>query len=224
MKKQLGLAALGLAGLTAGAGAGLVLTGGSGDAAAQTSPTSPDTTAPDSSAPDSTAPDSDDADAKDPGGFLQDALAPLVDDGTITQAQADAVIAALKEARPDRGPGFGRGHHGPFGGRGAGLDAAAEALGVTEEELFTQLRDGKSIADVAEAEGVDIETVKAAMLAAFRTHEQEHVDSGRLTQDQADANIAAFEDRLDDIVTKTRPDGPDAPADDEQEAPPTTSG
>src|SRR5262245_770859 len=125
MKKQLGLAALGLAGLTAGAGAGLVLTGGSGDAAAQTSPTTPDTTAPDSSAPDSTAPDSNDADAKDPGGFLQDALAPLVEDGTITQAQADAVIAALREARPDRGPGFGRGHHGPFGGRGAGLEAAA---------------------------------------------------------------------------------------------------
>ena len=90
--------------------------------------------------------------------------------------------------------------------------------------MRTQLRDGKSIADVAEAEGVDIDTVKAAMLEAFRTHEQEHVESGRLTQDQADANIAAFEDRLDDIVTKTRPDRPDAPADDEQEAPPTTSG
>jgi hypothetical protein len=223
MKKQLGLAALGLAGLTAGAGAGLVLTGGSGGAAAQTSPTAPDTTAPDSSAPDTSAPDSTDADTKDPGSWLQDALAPLVADGTITQDQADAVVAALQEARPDRGPGFGPGRHGPFGGRGFGLEAAADALGVTEDELRTQLRDGKSIADVAEAEGVDIETVKVAMLEAFRSHEQEHVDSGRLTQDQADANIAAFEDRLDDIVTKTRPDRPDAPGGDE-ETPPTTSG
>ena len=47
MKKQLGLAALSLAGLTAGAGAGLVLTGGGGAASAQTSPTTPDTSAPD---------------------------------------------------------------------------------------------------------------------------------------------------------------------------------
>jgi hypothetical protein len=216
MKKQLGMAALGLAGLTAGAGAGLVLTGGSGGAAAQTSPTTPDTTSPDSETPD--------ADTKDPGGWLQAALAPLVEEGTITQAQADAVIAALREARPDRGPGFGPGRHGGFGRRGVGLDAAAEALGVTEDELRTQLRNGNSIADVAEAEGVDIETVKDAMLEAFRTHEQEHVASGRLTQDQANANIAAFEDRLDDIVTRTLPDRPHAPAADDDEAPATTTG
>jgi hypothetical protein len=89
---------------------------------------------------------------------------------------------------------------------------------VTPEELRTQLRDGKSIADVAEAEGVDVETVKDAMLEEFRTNQQEQVTSGRLTQDQADANIAAFEDRLDDIVTKTftgRGDDEEAKADDE---------
>jgi hypothetical protein len=223
MKKQLGMAALGLAGLAAGAGAGLVLTGGSGGAAAQTSPTTPDTT-PDTS--DAETPDAEtrDADTKESGGWLRDALAPLVEDGTITQAQADAVIAALAEARRDRGPGYGPGRHGGFGRRGIGLDAAAEALGVTEDELRTQLRDGNSIADVAEADGVDIQTVKDAMLEAFRTHEQAHVTSGRLTQDQADANIAAFEDRLDDIVTRTLPDRADAPADDDEEAPATTTG
>ena len=46
---------------------------------------------------------------------------------------------------------------------------------MTADELRTQLRDGQTIAEVAEAEGVDIETVKDAMLEAFRTHEQEHV-------------------------------------------------
>ena len=64
------------------------------------------------------------------------------------------------------------------------------------------------------------------MLEAFRTDQQEHVTSGRLTQDQADANIAAYEDRLDDIVTKTLPDRPDRPEDDDEapadSAPPTT--
>ena len=184
MKKQLGLAALGLAGLTAGAGAGLVLTGGGGAASAQTSPTTPDTSAPDTT----------DSETKDRSGWVQEALAPLVEDGTITQAQADAVIAALAQARPDRGRGPGHGAHGGFARGHFSLDAAAEALGITTDELRTQLRDGKTIAEVAEAEGVDIETVKDAMLEAFRTHEQEHVTSGRLTQAQADANIAAFED------------------------------
>ena len=110
MKKQLGLAAIGLAGLTAGAGAGLVLTGGSGGAAAQSSPTTtPDTTAPASGSSGSSG-------AERPGGKdrtagLQAILAPLVQKGTITQAQADAVIAAIEAARPADGPhgGFGRG-------------------------------------------------------------------------------------------------------------------
>ena len=63
------------------------------------------------------------------------------------------------------------------------LEPPREALGITTEELRTQLRDGKTIAEVAEAEGVDIETVKDAMLEAFRTRQQEHVTAGRLTQD-----------------------------------------
>ena len=210
MKKQLGLAALGLAGLTAGAGAGLVLTGGSGSAVAQTSPTAPDTTAPDTT----------DGETPDRSSWAQQALAPLVEDGTITQAQADAVIAALKEARPDRGPG--RGGHGGFGRGRVNLEAAAEALGLTTEELRTQLRDGQTITAIAEAEGVDVETVKAAMLAAFRSRQQELVTAERLTQDQADANTAAFEERLDELVNKSftgrRDDADDADDDGEEAA------
>ena len=212
MKKQLGLAALGLAGLTAGAGAGLVLTGGSGSAVAQTSPTTPDTTAPDTT----------DGETPERSSRLQEALAPLVEDGTITQAQADAVIAALKEARPDRGPG--RGGHGGFGRGRLNLESAAEALGLTTEELRTQLRDGQTIAEIAEAEGVDIEAVKDAMLEAFRTRQQELVTAERLTQDQADANTDAFEGRLDELVNKTFTGrGGDADeADDDGEESPTT--
>ena len=39
----------------------------------------------------------------DPSERLAATIAPLVEDGTITQAQADAVIAALVEAGPRRG-------------------------------------------------------------------------------------------------------------------------
>jgi len=86
MKKQLGLAAIGLAGLTAGAGAGLVLTGGSGGAAAQSSPTTtPDTTAPANGSNGSNG----SSGTEQPGGKdrtagLQAILAPLVQKGTIT--------------------------------------------------------------------------------------------------------------------------------------------
>src|SRR5262245_30163160 len=52
--------------------------------------------------------------------------------------------------------------HGP----GPQLEAAAEAIGITEEELLAALQDGQSIAQVAEANGVDVQTVIDAMVAA----------------------------------------------------------
>src|SRR3954463_5358063 len=86
------------------------------------------------------------------GNFLDDALAPLVKNGTITQSQADAVKQAIEDARPDRphGPGFrafGEGH-GPFGDV---FGAAAKAIGVSVDDLRAALRDGKSIADIAKS-------------------------------------------------------------------------
>jgi hypothetical protein len=224
MKKQLGVVAIGLAGLVAGAGAGLVLTSGSHGAAAQTSPTTPESPPP----PDTSGGSNGSAPStpvspgmKDPTDRLKDILAPLVEKGTITQSQADAVIAAIEAARPAPGDfphgGFGRGPAGP--GRGFGLDAVASALGMTVDELRTALSNGQSIADVAKSKNVDLSKVTDALVAAYTKHEQDEVTAGSETQAQADKEIAAFKDRVDDFVNGTfkgRP-GPRA------EAPPTTT-
>lgn len=75
-----------------------------------------------------------------------------------TTATSEVTDATSEEARP--GPPGGR-----FGHLGEGLTAAADALGISEEELRTALRDGQSIAQVAEAEGVDVQTVIDALVA-----------------------------------------------------------
>lgn len=54
---------------------------------------------------------------------------------------------------------------GRFEHRGEALAAAAEAIGITADELRTALQDGQSIAQVAEAEGVDLQTVIDALVA-----------------------------------------------------------
>ncbi len=61
--------------------------------------------------------------------------------------------------------------HGPGGGpgfnlSGAALDAAAKALGMTSDDLSAQLKSGKTLADIATAQGVDIKTVMEAIRAA----------------------------------------------------------
>jgi len=80
------------------------------------------------------------------------------------------------------------------GGRGvcgtAGLEAAAEALGMTTDEVSTQLRAGESLADLAEEAGVDTQTVLDAVDAACQAAQREAIEQavtdGTLTRDKAD--------------------------------------
>jgi hypothetical protein len=101
---------------------------------------------------------------------LSKALQPLVDKGTITDAQRDAVVKQLADSAPaDRGPGM-RPFPGRFGGPmhgllGAGLDTDAKSLGMSTADLRTALRDGSSIADVAKEKHVDVDKVIDALVA-----------------------------------------------------------
>ena len=62
----------------------------------------------------------------------------------------------------------------PREGRHADLiEAAADVLGMTADELRTELESGKTIADVAGEKGVDLQTVIDAVVAAG---EDEHVE------------------------------------------------
>lgn len=155
------------------------------------------------------------------GSALKEALAGLVSDGTITQAQADKVATVLEESRPMDGPG-GRGpggHGGPGHGPGrVDLAAAAEALGMTEAELRTAAEAGKTLSDLAEDEGVSEDTLVDALVAAAKERLAAGVTDGRLTQAQADARAADLETRitesLDDPICRPGGHGPrdDAPA------------
>ncbi len=157
----------------------------------------------------------------DPSARLGETLAPLVQDGTITQEQADKVIETLIASRPEGGGpgghGGGPGGRGGFGG-GFGGEAAATALGITVDELRTALRDGQSIAQVAESKGVAIETVIDAIVAERTAKIEEKVTAGDLTREEADEKLAALRERVTEQVNSTRPargekpaDAPDAP-------------
>jgi len=85
--------------------------------------------------------------------------------------------------------------HGPGGGRGLGLgdtalEAAAQALGMTTDELTTALKSGATLQELADKAGVDIEDVRAAIQAARETELRERitqaVEDGTLTQAKAD--------------------------------------
>jgi hypothetical protein len=197
------IAAFGLAaGLAGGSAAGLALTGSSGLASAQDSTTA--TTVVSNQSSNSTASDTA---RPDPSAKLSETLKPLVADGTLTQDQADKVIAALKAAGPVGGPGGPGGHGG--GGRmgGPGLDAAATAIGISATDLQTALQGGQTIAQVAESKGVAVSTVVTAMLDSFKTHLAQEVADGTHTQAEADAKLADAETRITERVNSNTPQG-----------------
>lgn len=126
---------------------------------------------------------------------IREALAGLVSGGTITQEQADAVTQRLAE----EGPRFGGHRHG-HGGRHLSLDTAAATLGVPENELRDALRNGDTLADVAEREGVAVDTLVDALVAEARERLSQAVEDGRLTQAEADDKAADLEERISTLV------------------------
>ena len=107
--------------------------------------------------------------------MLKARLQTLVDDGTLTSSQLDAVVAALEAARPMGGGHEGRGHGGQNHGGARGekrqerLTTAAEAIGITAEELKTAIEGGQTIAQVAEANGKSVQSVIDALVAQATT-------------------------------------------------------
>lgn len=185
MNKKLVSISLG-AGLVVGSAAGLIAVPAI-SGAQSTSSTTAAATAP--------------ADRPDPSVRLNETLKPLVDAGTITQAQADAVIAALKADMPEHGD------RGPGGKGGPGMDVAAQALGMTADELHTALDGGQTLAQVASDKGVNVQVVIDALVASATNHINEEVTSGEITQAEADQKLADLTQRVTDRVNNPRPEG-----------------
>lgn len=115
----------------------------------------------------------------------------LVTKGTITQAQEDAIIAALAAGKPTMGAG-GPGGPGGFGGyRGGpmgGPNQAAEenvilsTLGITAATLQSDRAAGQSLATIA---GAKTQALITALVAAENSEIDAAVTAGRLTAAQA---------------------------------------
>ena len=107
---------------------------------------------------------------------------------------------------PARGPHGKGGHEGKGGGKFMSATLAT-TLKLTQEELKTQLHSGKSLADVAKAQNVDIVDVKTVLKSYFSAHLAEEVTSGKHTQAEADAKLAEFTTNLDTMVNRVGPAG-----------------
>ncbi len=134
---------------------------------------------------------------------LENRVDEAVADGRLTKEQGEELKARIASGDVPllglRGGGPGFGHHGP----GARLDAAASFLGLTQAELRGQLRDGKTLAEIAKAEGKTVGALVDALVAAAKADLAQAVESGRLTDAQRDRIVEELEDRITEGVNAT---------------------
>jgi lipoate-protein ligase A len=127
-----------------------------------------------------------------------------VADGDLDADEAEEIKADLPERITDLvngegfpvGPGFRHGR----GFAHLDLDVAAEALGISEDDLRDALRDGQTIAEVAEAQDVDPQAVIDALVADATTRIDEAVADGDLDADEAEEIKADLPERITDLV------------------------
>ena len=144
-----------------------------------------------------------------------DQIDEAVQNGDLTQQQADRLKSKLDE-QTDKGNLGGPGAHGfgfrggpkEFGfgfGPGLGLgearDQLAQFLGISADQLTTELQaDGATVATVAQAHGKSRDDLKKFISDTAKSKTDEAVTNGNLTQKQADAINSRLNDSIDMII------------------------
>jgi hypothetical protein len=129
-------------------------------------------------------------------------LASLVTKGTITQAQSDAITAALKAAVP--APGAIKPGKDGMGIGGIGANTAARQaivtsfLGKTAEEVQTARKAGKSLATIA----TDAGKVPADLIAALVRYDNAQIDAAVTAGTLTAANATTIKANVTAMVTK----------------------
>ena len=127
-----------------------------------------------------------------------------VKDGKLTQAQADqlkqkAASGTLCQGLAGLGPKPGPGEHGRPGDHGMGglggayLNDAAKALGMSQADLMTALRNGQTLSQIAASKGMDEKQFRTAFTAAVKGDLDTQVQNGKLTQAQEDAILGKLQ-------------------------------
>jgi polyhydroxyalkanoate synthesis regulator phasin len=128
-------------------------------------------------------------------------------EGWLTEEQAELLQWRMDRAPTARMPGLNQdmgklGHH-LIGGEDGLVSIAADEMDMSLSDLLTELEDGKSIANVAEENGVDTQDIVDAYLAQIQENLDEAVAEGNMTQTQADYRLQQAEERVTDLLDNT---------------------
>ncbi len=130
-----------------------------------------------------------------------------VAEGDLTREEADEKLEGLEDGVTLRvEEGRQEGDRGPRSNRRAAFSGVAEVIGVDAETLRTELAGGATVADVATANGVEVEAVVDVIVTERTERIESAVERGRLTDDEAAERLAGLEEQVTTRVEQGRPD------------------
>jgi DNA-binding ferritin-like protein (Dps family) len=119
-------------------------------------------------------------------GLGEDRIAALIEEGVITQDQADdldAIRTAVQEQRAEM--------------QAEKLAAIADVLDITVEDLEAAKEEGQSLAEIA---GDNVDALVDYFVEQKTEKINEKVAEGELTQEEADEKIAGLEERIESRI------------------------
>ena len=107
-----------------------------------------------------------------------------------------------------------------------GLDAAAEVLGIEEDDLRDALRDGTTLAELATQNDVEVQAVIDALVAEGNERIDNALEDGRIDEAEAAERRTELTERITTLVNDGFPTRPTAtrPPRPTRAAPTTTTG
>jgi DNA-binding CsgD family transcriptional regulator len=140
---------------------------------------------------------------------MQAHIAEELASGEITQAQATTKLASVTAKATERvnnlPPTRGEGSRGGPKGPGKNVAAIASVLKLTEAELKTQVQSGKTLAQIATAQSVSVQSVINVLVADMQEHIAEELASGEITQAQATTKLASVTAKATERVNSVQP-------------------
>lgn len=80
------------------------------------------------------------------------------------------------------------------------IQAVADELGITTDEIVAAAREGQTLALIIEANGGDVEAITANIVQLVTGQINERVTEGMITQERADAMLAQVEERVSEMM------------------------
>lgn len=148
---------------------------------------------------------------REAGDVLESALDDLVGNGTLDEAQADAVRSAVEAEVDERMGDLAQRleeHRAELEAHLTDVrDTVAEVLGMTGDELADAIRSGQSVEDIIAERGLDADQVTEDLIEAANARIDEAVAAGELAAERAEALTERVPDLVERLLDESIPPG-----------------